>query len=522
MHGATTFSTTDIAPVPLLWVVPLSLYLLSFVLCFLRRAVLAHETSRRLLPLGLLALAFLGVAEITRPFWLVVPVHLGAMFLVAMACHGELARTRPAAGDLTRFYLVVSLGGALGGAFNALVAPRLFDALLEYPLALAAAAGLRHAFERAAPAEAATDWRDLANPTRAGPSEPRRRARDAWRLARMPLAVGVAASGCVWAARKLDPGWGLLLGCQVATAVCVVAWAARARTARFALALAALLFAPRFATWAERPLFEARSFFAVHRVVVDRATRRHLYVQGTTIHGLQSALPDRKRVPGAYFHRSGPAGDVLSRWRPARVGLVGLGVGSLAAYAERGQSLTFFEIDPVVERIAETPSLFTFLSDARARGASVGVVLGDARVRLQQAEDGAFEAIVIDAYSSDVVPTHLLTLEAMRLYASKLAPAGRVIMNVSNRYLDVGKVVAAAAQHLGWSALERTDTLGGEHDERAAREDGKAVSRWILVARAPGELSALELGPGWKPLERTGMEAWTDDHVSLVSCLRWF
>jgi hypothetical protein len=250
----------------------------------------------------------------------------------------------------------------------------------------------------------------------------------------------------------------------------------------------------------------------------------HLYAQGTTIHGLQSTIPERARIPGAYFHRSGPAGDVLDHVGPVRVGLVGLGVASLAAYADAGASFTFYEIDPVVARIAQDRALFTFVRDARDRGATVQVVLGDARIRLAEAPDAAFDALVLDAYSSDVVPTHLLTREAFALYLRKLSPRGFVLMNVSNRYLDLGRVIGAIAADAGLTVLTRLDELSTEDDRRAAREDGKAPSRWIVAARRASDLDGLALGDSWTPLGGPTLRStapWSDDYVNLVGCMRF-
>jgi hypothetical protein len=218
-------------------------------------------------------------------------------------------------------------------------------------------------------------------------------------------------------------------------------------------------------------------------------------------------------MAGAYYHRTGPAGDVLGRESPGRVGLIGLGVGSLATYAERGQSFTFYEIDPVVARIAENQGLFTYLADARERGATVEIVLGDGRLELGRAPDGALDLVVLDAYSSDVIPVHLLTREAFALYLAKLAPHGTILMNVSNRYLDIGLVVAAVARDLGLPGAERLDTV----DSAETRADGKSVSRWIRLARSQSDLGPLP--SGWRPLSPSGIRPWTDDYVNVLACL---
>jgi hypothetical protein len=523
--SVTTFVTTDVAPVPLLWVLPLALYLASFVLPFARHAGAAHDRVLRALPGAVLALGFTLVVGADRLLWLVVLLHVAGFFVVALACHGELARTRPPAERLTVFYLIVAAGGAAGGAIVALLAPIVFPAVWEYPLALLAACALRAWMPSTPPPEpGGADFDDLARAegfgARRGPLEAR--VRKLARTAGMPVATLIVLTTALRLLAGADDIVRVFVIAQITTAACVVAWTWRARVWRFASMVAAMLAAPALATFGPGMLFVGRSFYAVHRVANDAAQHRHLYAQGTTVHGLQSTLPEKARVAGAYFHRSGPAGDVLAHFGTSRIGLVGLGVASLAAYAEPGARFTFYEIDPVVARIAEDPRLFTFLRDARDRGADVDVLLGDARIRLAEASDAAFDLLVLDAYSSDVVPTHLLTREAFALYLRKLSPAGFVLMNVSNRYLDLGRVVGAVAADAGLSALARLDELTTDDDKRAAREDGKAPSRWIVVARRTADLQPLELAENWKSLPNPhDMRAWTDDYVNVVGCFRF-
>jgi hypothetical protein len=525
MLGVTTFVTTDVAPVPLLWVVPLALYLAAFVVPFAERPLIAHDRVLRVLPAAVLVLAFTIVVGSDRLLWVVALLHFAAFFVIALACHGELARLRPAPDRLTAFYLVVSAGGVLGGALVAFVAPLVFPSVWEYPIALVAACALRPGMPagQGGRDEHAADFEELAwadaNVGRRRPWPAR--ARKMLRVGAFPAATLLVLTAAMVALARADDTWRLFVVAQLATAACVVAWSMRARPWRFTAMVASILLAPAVGLLAVRPLFLGRSFFALHRVIDDASEHRHLYVQGTTIHGLESTDPDKRRIPGAYFHPTGPAGDVLSRIGPKRVALVGLGVASLASYAERGQSFTFYEIDPVVVRVAEDPNLFRFIADARDRGARVDVVLGDARVRLAQEEDATFDLLVLDAYSSDVVPAHLLTREAFALYFRKLVPRALVLMNVSNRYLDLGRVVDAIARDGGLVARERLDDLETEEDRRAAREDGKAPSRWIVIARGAGELDALDLPPTWRALEPSGMRVWTDDYVNVVGCFRF-
>jgi hypothetical protein len=517
MLGVTTFVTTDVAPVPLLWVVPLALYLVAFIVPFTARPIMAHERVLYALPAAVLVLAFTLLVGSDRLLWVVVILHFAAFFVIALACHGELARTRPTPERLTTFYLVVSTGGALGGVFNAIVAPLVFRAVWEYPLIVAVVCFLRGSMPGSSASEAAETWEDIAGEGDAA----RRRARRRLREAALPVAVLVTFAVAMRLLLGADETWRFFVLAQLVATGCAMAWFWRDHRGRFARLVAAMLMSPIVASVGAGFLYQGRSFFSVHRVVDDVGAHRHLYVQGTTVHGLQSTLPERRRVAGAYFHVTGPAGEVMTHVTAPRVGLIGLGVASLATYADAGQHFTFYEIDPVVAHIAEDSRLFTFIADARARGAIVDIVLGDARVRLAAVPDASYDLLVLDAYSSDVVPTHLLTREALDLYLAKVAPRGLILMNMSNRYLDLGRVVSSLAREAGLTARDWLDDADTEEAHEATRVDGKAVSRWILMAREASDVNALSLGSAWKPLAPTRARPWSDDYVNIVAYLRW-
>lgn len=502
LSGVTAFVTTDVAPVPLFWVAPLAAYLLAFVIPFSRRPIVHHATAVRGFPFAVVLVAFAALALRGQLAWVALAIHVGAFFVVALTAHGELARDKPAPAEMTVFYLVIAAGGALGSAFNALVAPALFPGLWEYPLALAAAVALHGTMPRGEPVEA-----------RAAPATaPAATPRDL--VAAGLLGIGLVAVDVASGAsrhRTVIVGAGAL-------AACAFALSQRRRPGRFALVALALVVVPEAAAAFDGSALRARSFFGVHRVLARGGGATHVYAQGTTIHGLQHRARDRARVAGAYYHASGPAADVLGKARASRVGLVGLGVGSLAAYAEAGQRFVFYEIDPAVRAIAEDPALFSFSSDARARGAAVEVVLGDARLTLRGAEPGAYDLLVLDAYSSDMVPVHLLTREAFASYLTRLAPRGVMLLNVTNRYLDLGPGVAAIARDLGLDGRDRVDTPS---EDDAAR-DGKTRSRWIVLGRAgDGALDRLGLGPAWGALPAPAARAWTDDRASVLGAVRF-
>jgi hypothetical protein len=490
----TTYATTDLVAIPLLWVVPLALYLLTFIVAFARRAPKARRAAS-LQPFVLLPLAvemFLGAAGAS---WAFVPLHAVAFFVTALVCHQALADDRPTGLASTEFYLWMAAGGALGGLFNVFAAPVLFRSVLEYPLGLVAAALLR--------------------PSPGPPPADARRARGLDLAIPVGLAVVLLAGGLAISklgARLGDRGVSVVMA-TLLVAAGVIGYAARARPLRFGLVLAAIVGVGAFRAASDPALvFETRSFYAVHRVAEEPPARR-LLVHGNTLHGLQDRSPERRRWPTTYYTRSGPAGSLLAAYAgwPQRkhVAVAGLGVGTLAAYASPGEQWTFFEIDPAVRKIARDPALFTYLADAEGQ---VDVVLDDARLGLAAVANGAFGMILLDAFSSDAVPAHLLTREAIALYLGKLAPRGVVAFHLSNRHLDLEPVVAASAAELGLAALARCDRPSDA--ERAA---GASPSCWLALARTPVDLAPIARDGRWRPPRRG--RGWTDDASNVWGAL---
>jgi hypothetical protein len=482
MLGATLFLTTDIAPVPLLWVVPLGLYLGSFVLAFARRPLVA---GGRVASWFALAVSLLVPVLLAGWTWSVfVPLHLLTFFLAAWMVHAEVARRRPPPERLTGFYLALASGGVLGGVFNALVAPFVFDRVAEYPIGLILAC-LAAAFVGGRPA---TTWRRsvvlpavvlaLLTVLFANPGD---LAADAWAV---PLVI-------------LGSGLGLL-----------IAWKARSEPLRFALGVGSVLLASALLpSLGGEVIHRERDFFGV--VTVTRSGPTYRLFHGSTLHGEQDR--DRPREPLTYFSREGPIGDLMRvpRGAGAHVAVVGLGVGSLAAYASQGDRWDFFEIDPAIARVATSPRYFTFLSES---GGEITLVLGDARLRLREAE-GPYDLIVLDAFSSDAPPVHLLTLEAFDLYESKLAGHGRIAVNLTNRYLDLEAVLAAMVGEKGWACRVRRDV-----EISAARKAlGHQGSIWAVVARGEADLGPLTDDPRWaQPRPSAGVRAWTDQSADLA------
>ncbi len=505
MLSVTTYLTTDIAAIPLLWVLPLSLYLLTFILVFARRTLLPLPLVLRGMPPVVIAILLLFLAEgMQPPVFVSIGVHLVGLFWIGMACHGQLAADRPPAGNLTEFYLWLSVGGVLGGLFNSLLAPLVFNSILEYPIVLVLACLLRPAPAVEPEREPARRWRDLA----------------------LPVTLGAVTAGLILGCRwyGVPPGqWSIALAFA---GPIVVAYTFVDRPVRFGLGIAAILLAGGLFYQGElgKVEYQTRTFFGVHRVTLDPAGRYRSLVHGNTVHGRQSLDPARKGEPLTYYHRHGPIGrlfEQMGKDAPGlrRVALIGLGCGSLAAYAGPGQHWTYFEIDPAVGRIARDPSLFTYWSDAEARGAKLDVVYGDARLTLGQTNEG-FDMIVVDAFSSDAIPVHLLTREALRLYVNHLKDGGLLAFHLSNNYLDLEPLVAALAADCKPQMVCRV------RDDRSLskkeKDEGMSPSTWALLALREDDLPRFLLKNSlWrKPQARPGLPAWTDDFSNLFQLLR--
>jgi hypothetical protein len=500
--GVTTHVSTDLAPVPLLWVVPLALYLLSFVLVFARWPDGVHRLVGRVTPMLLLFVVVTLLTNAAEPMGVVGTLHLLAFFGVCLVCHGELAKDRPPPEYLTSFYLWLSVGGVLGGLFNALVAPVIFHrvGMVEYPLALTLAALIRPRGEE--------------QPN--GP--PLRTADVVLVLVLLALAVGLvlAVPRLVELPAEPDslPGrlirTGLMFGIPA-----VAAFALVRKPARYALALGALLVAGAIDPGQlGETLHMERNFFGVVRVTKSPDGKFVRLIHGTTLHGQQRADETGPPRPMTYYHQKGPVGNLfksLPAERVKKVAVVGLGTGAVASYARPGQKWVFYEIDPAVARIAQDPSYFGFLANCKAD--SCEVELGDARRQLTRAPDGEFDVIIMDAFSSDAIPVHLLTREAVQLYVRKLAPGGVLAMHVSNNHLDLPPLIArlAADEQVRLCCRYCHDTA-----TEAEREDGKSDSQWMVLARQEADLGPMARGPHWHPVPPSRGPVWRDDFANLL------
>ncbi len=537
MLGATAYITLNIAAIPLLWVIPLALYLLSFILVFAKWPSVVHRAMIVIMPLAILLIVLsLMPSGVTVWFWIIILLHLATLFVVALVCHGELARSRPPITHLTIFYLLMSVGGALGGIFNALIAPVAFNGLVEYQLVLVLAVLILPRLKESSEVQEGR-WNWTYVWTNGGI-----RYDVAW-----AFFLGVITLGLVWLSTSTGQGSPVLASLSpslfqgiesvsrlfdvpskqlLALVACglplLICYGCVARPLRLGLGLGAILLASNYsaALHDDVVLYQERTFFGVLKVERNQEENWHKLLHGATSHGAQSLDPSRRDEPLTYYHRAGPIGQAFATWQgpyaKTQIAVIGLGTGTLASYIQPGQSLTFYEIDPVVVRIAQAPRYFTYYEAAQQRGANLQVVLGDARVKLGEAPDHRYDLIVLDAFSSDAIPVHLITREAMKIYLSKLTNDGVVALHISNRYLGLEPVLGNLAKDLSLVGLKQFD------DESDKQFPGKSSSDWALLARRKEAFGSLADDSRWTPLKqeiRVGV--WTDDFSNVLRVYDW-
>jgi SAM-dependent methyltransferase len=489
--------STDVIAAPLFWVLPLALYLLSFVVAFSshrpRRSAVSYATL-----LGIALCLVLVIVPTVLPLWFALVTLLATLFAGALLCHGDLADDRPSARDLTSFYLWISIGGAIGGIANSLVAPLIFSSIAEYPVTL-----LLLACVVRTPGAGRDAW--------------------SWRGARemlvSPVALTMIAATLVATVAVLHGRadhvraasdttilqWQFM---PLAILVCGVLYRRQPGIFQLSTALTAA-FVLAGLQFTDPIIDQARSFFGVSRVTENGYER--ILIHGVTVHGSQRKAPALRDIPTSYYYPDGPLGWVVAHAPDnAAIGVVGLGAGSLAPLARAGQSITFFEIDPLVETMARRD--FTFLADTKA---SVRVAIGDGRRLIAAEPDDRFDVLVLDAFSGDAIPTHLLTEEAISLYLRKLKSDGVLVIHISNRYADLARVLR------GWHDATGQRVAMSQYVP-AAREQAQGVRSTVAVAlsRSPRGLMRLAQTRQWYWIEDDGPSVrWTDDHVSVIDVL---
>jgi len=493
--AVTAYISTDIAAAPLLWVLPLALYLLTFVAVFRDEPWFAHGLVLKVLPflVAPLAITLLGG---DREYWLAtMALNLLALFALALACHGEVYARRPAPALLTEFYLWTSLGGVLGGVFAGLLAPYLFNYTYEYPiLVICALLALPGAF--------------------GGPVR-----EFVWRISPalivVPLAIALYVAGF-----RIPGGLGLTLQVALVTLAALMLLQRRDPARFAALAVCAFIIT---GLWQPglRLIEQTRSFFGVHRVVETITGTHRILVHGNTIHGAErvrdaDGTPIHGRPePLTYYYFGGPISEVTAAARDAagtlnNVAVVGLGAGSMACHRRDGETWTFFEIDPEVVRLARDPGVFRFLSSCAPE---TPIILGDARLTLA-ASPRQFDLIVLDAFSSDAIPTHLLTHEALRGYLAHLSPHGLLLVHISNRHLELAKVVTAVGASEGLTTLVKTD-----RNQIDFMGELRAAAMVAVLARNEADFGTLLGADGWERTDAGGVPAWSDDYSDIIGAM---
>ena len=493
--GVTTYLSTDVAAMPLLWVVPLALYLITFIIVFARGTRTTNKMTvivHGILVTVLAILLFWGSGTTLRTSY---ALHLAVFATTALVLHGELAASRPSPVHLTEFYLWMALGGALGGAFNAIIAPVIFKSIAEYQLVLAASVFLR------------PSWRWRFNDV----------------IERIPMfTLSLIPTMIIGWVSFYDYADHRILGVSAKVLASLIAGvmlvSISGSAVRFGVGIALLFVAhevPGFR--AERSLYADRSFFGAYRVQ-NLYGPAHRLVHGTTTHGAQYQDSARKLIPETYYHPGGPVGQLFkaldSRLAGKGVAAVGLGAGTVLCYSKPGENWTFFEIDPLVKRISSNRKYFSYLSDCAVRPR---IVIGDARLSLVKEPSARFSVLIVDAFSSDAIPVHLLTREAFALYERVLDAHGVLFVHISNKHLDLKPVVASLAKDAGLFALMEDH----EPDEKV---DGDLAypSEWVALARQPADLGSLVTDSRWKELpSRVGYRPWTDDYSNVFSVIRW-
>ena len=510
--GVTNYISTDIAAVPLLWILPLSLYLLSFVIVFSRQGDRIHPLMVAVQPIVLLPLiAFSFINPAAIPYWLNLIFNLLAFFVAAMVCHGQLANNRPTTKHLTEYYLIMSFGGMLGGLFITFVAPAIFTSVIEYPLMIVAALLLRPSLTKEDD-KITLFGSDFPDWTR-------------WIVdAALPLLT--LLTGILIYFSEISIGRNIDVIGVVLLVLAGISYALRHRPVRYGLFVGSLLvLAMGLHVALSNVIFRERTFFgvlSVHNAVYPEQTAtgriprrfRELW-HGTTKHGAQHLDASQKCEPLNYYSRPGPIGQFFKTFDEQsedwNIAVIGLGAGTMAAYAKPNQHWRFLEIDPEVNRIASDSKYFTYLSDCHS--SDVKLEAGDGRLLLKSIPDHSLNLLVLDAFSSDAIPTHLLTREALALYQQKLTTNGYLAFHITNRHLDLQQVLSSLAWDMKYSLLAQ-QFYPVEEKPQITRAD------WVVMARDETLLKPLKQNTtgNWKTLPlNLRLKPWTDDFTNVFS-----
>ncbi|MFD3165900.1 spermidine synthase [Herpetosiphon sp. NSE202] len=490
--SVTTYITTDIVAMPLLWVIPLALYLLTFIFVFANKVLIPKQALVWLMPILVMLVILTIITGANSPILLLLILHLASLFVVTMVLHQQLADDRPEPQKLTEFYLLMSLGGVIGGFFNGLIAPLIFNSVWEYPLMLCL--GLMLA-----------PWR-----------KPKPTNRQEWLQSlykpglMIVLSIGLVLLLKAFNYEEDTIGYGILFSLTM-----LLAYSQSRNPVSFGLSIGGFFTVVSLIGFTRSTLvYQERSFFGVNRIL-EVNDRFNILMHGTTLHGMQFLDPALSKRPLTYYSLNGPLNEIFQvanqQTTPKNVGVVGLGSGAAACYAQAQDSWKYFEIDPVVIKIAENPQYFSYLSQCTPQAP---VVVGDARISLA-AETKPFDVLIMDAYSSDAIPTHLVTVEALELYLSKLNPDGIIAFHISNRYLNLEPVLHDLAEKLGLLAL-----VHEYNTDEDVLEHGNNSTKWVIFTKNQAFYQQFIDQHQWRSLQnRPNDRLWTDDYSSIITTL---
>ncbi len=499
MLSVTTYVSSDVAAVPLVWVLILSIYLLTFVLVFSGKIKLNEKQMVEGLAYCILMMLVLRFWSILAESWMEVAFHLLVFFAASMVFHMQLAKLKPDAKSAPEYYMYIALGGAVASIVNGVVAPLMFHGVYEYNIGIFLAALFMPVAGYVLPGFSKLKH-DIALPVLLGGGF--------WAV--LFLCYKFFAPAASLKANIIE----FIIGAGFVWIL--AAW--RDIPPRFAIGVLAMMIVGWTAFSNNTPVvFSDRSFFGTIKVV-EETSGRHILIHGTTMHGAQWVGTDQELWPQTYYTREGPLGDlfgIFDKINPgAPIGAAGLGVGSTACYAKQGQKITYFEIDRKVEAVARNPEYFTYLSKCPA-----DVVIGDARIELAAQPDGKFGFLILDTFSSDSVPVHMLTKQAMATYKQKISENGIIAVHVSSRYFNLAPVVASIAKANGLhvaAKIQTTDTISGGQ----VKSKDWSPSFWVAVAANPEIIKQISAMPGWTEPKTKPNSLWTDDYSSIWAALK--
>ena len=485
--AVTNHITTDVFSAPLLWVIPLSLYLLTFIIAFSKKQIIPYSLILKIQPLAVSIAVILATVP-TKPFslsWYALPLHITSFTIIALMCHMRLANRRPSDNNsyLTDFYLMISIGGALGGVINAFITPAIFNNLYEYPIFLILSVLLNENIK----------------------SKINKNTLYSFLGALFVIALYGVAQHYIDITEAM-------ISFTIITVFALITYHPKTSFAGSLILLTAVM----MFVWIQNPVLITRNFYGVIKVydrqktLTNKETVNIRYMQhGTTLHGYQILDKKYNKTATSYYSKTGPLNDIISINKPKQIAAIGLGTGTVNCYSTPNNKITFFEIDPDVIKMAKEN--FTFLSECGYREPKI--IYGDARLELNKLKNQKFDLIILDAFSSDTVPTHLLTKEAMELYLKHLNKNGVIAMHISNRYFVLEKPITATAQILG---LKNAHIYKHKDIPFYANK-----TKWMVLSKNAPKLEKLK-PLGWNEFKaNNAIKPWTDDYTDLIGAIKF-